>query len=196
MEKLQSTFLNLVITLSVVTLVASVSLGFVYQWTKEPIAQAQLNKQLKAIESVMPGYDNNPVAEKYFLKTPDGNDSLTCYPGRANGEVIGVAIQSRSSKGYSGDIWIMVGFTPEGAIQNIEVVDHKETPGLGSKMSSPNFVRQYVNKNPGTNNLKVKKDGGEIDAIAGATISSRAYSEAIQLAYETYKASLSNGTEQ
>ncbi|MFN7601309.1 MAG: RnfABCDGE type electron transport complex subunit G, partial [Bacteroidota bacterium] len=62
-----STFPNMVITLVVVTAVSAVALGFVYQWTKEPIAQARLATQLKAIESVMSGYDNNPVEEKFFL---------------------------------------------------------------------------------------------------------------------------------
>jgi electron transport complex protein RnfG len=81
----------------------------------------------------------------------------------------------------------MVGFTTKGAIQNVFVIDHKETPGLGSKMSSPNFVKQFLGKNPEQMKLKVRKDGGDIDAISGATISSRAFSQAIQLAYDTYK---------
>ena len=187
MEKIQSTFITLVVTLSIVTLVASVSLGFVYQWTKEPIAQAQLNKQLKAIEYVMPGYDNNPVAEKYFVNTPDGKDSLEFYPAKSKGELIGVAVRTKSSKGYSGDVWLMVGFSMKGDIQNVFVIDHKETPGLGSKMSSPNFVKQFLDKNPDEMKLKVRKDGGDIDAISGATISSRAFGEAIQRAYDTYK---------
>jgi Na+-translocating ferredoxin:NAD+ oxidoreductase subunit G len=190
MEKIQSTFVSLVITLSVVTLVASVSLGFVYQWTKAPIAEAQLKKQLKAIEYVMPGYDNNPVLEKYKVATPDGKDSLEFYPAKAKGELMGVAIKSKSPKGYSGDIWLMVGLNMKGEIRNVFVVAHQETPGLGSKMTASSFVKQFLGKNPGVANLKVKKDGGEIDAISGATISSRAYSEAVQLAYDTFQSTL------
>jgi electron transport complex protein RnfG len=194
MEKIQSTFVSLVLTLGVVTLVASVSLGFVYQWTKEPIAEAQLRKQLKAIEYVMPGYDNNPVVEKYSVPVPDGKDSLEFYPAKANGELIGVAIRTKSTKGYSGDIWLMVGFNMNGEIQNVFVIDHKETPGLGSKMSSPGFVKQYLGKSPDRMSLKVKKDGGDVDAITGATITSRAYGEAIQLAFDTFKSTINNGT--
>lgn len=193
MEKIQSTFVSLVVTLAVVTLVAAVSLGFVYQWTKEPIAEAQLKKQLKAIEYVVPGYDNNPVAEKYWVATPSGKDSLEFYPAKANGEMIGVAIRTKSPKGYSGDIWLMAGFNMKGEIQNVFVIDHKETPGLGSKMSSPGFVKQFLGKNPDTMSLQVKKDGGDVDAITGATITSRAYGEAIQLAYDTFKSSTQNG---
>lgn len=195
MATIKSTFLNLLLTLTIITLVAALSLGYVYQWTKEPIAQAQMAKQLKAIESVVKGYDNNPVLEKYNVATPDGKDSLEFFPAKKGGELIGVAIKTKSSKGYSGDIWIMVGFNLAGDIQNIFVIEHKETPGLGSKMTAPSFVSQFLNKNPNQMKLKVKKDGGDVDAITGATISSRAYSEAIQMAFDTYKTSMNHGTD-
>ena len=181
-----STFPNMVITLVVVTAVSAVALGFVYQWTKEPIAQARLATQLKAIESVMSGYDNNPVEEKFFLPTASG-DSLACFPGKRGGTSMGVAIKTKSSKGYSGDIWLMVGLDTAGTIRNIVVIEHKETPGLGSKMTSEKFLHQFLNANPAATDLRVKKDGGTIDAISGATISSRAFSEAIKLASDSYQ---------
>jgi Na+-translocating ferredoxin:NAD+ oxidoreductase subunit G len=187
MATIQSTFFNLLITLGIITLVAGLSLGYVFEWTKEPIAKAQMDKQLHAIEAVVKGYDNNPVIEKFKAVTPDGMDSLEMFPAKRNGELIGMAVKTKSSKGYSGDIWIMVGFSLEGNIQNVVVIEHKETPGLGSKLSDLKFLNQYLEKNPGQTNLKVKKDGGTVDAITGATISSRAFSEAVQLAYETYK---------
>lgn len=194
MATIKSSFVNLLLTLSIVTLVAGLSMGYVYQWTKEPIAQAQMAKQLKAIESVVQGYDNNPVLEKYKVVTPNGKDSLEFFPAKKEGELIGMAIKAKSGKGYSGDIWIMVGFNLTGEIQNIFVIEHKETPGLGSKMTSPSFVNQFLKKNPGQWNMKVKKDGGQVDAITGATISSRAYAEAVQLAFDTFKSSMKDGT--
>jgi electron transport complex protein RnfG len=194
MATIKSSFVNLLLTLTIVTLVAGLSLGYVYQWTKEPIAQAQMAKQLKAIESVVQGYDNNPVLEKYKVVTPDGKDSLEFFPAKSGEELIGMAIKSKSSKGYSGDIWIMVGFNMNGEILNIFVIEHKETPGLGSKMTIPSFVNQFLGKNPEQMKLKVKKDGGDVDAITGATISSRAYSQAIQLAFDTFKSSSDHGT--
>jgi electron transport complex protein RnfG len=187
MATIKSTFLNLVITLAVITLVGGLALGYVFQWTKEPIAKAQMEKQLRAIEAVVQGYDNNPVTDKFKVATPDGSDSLEFFPAMASGELIGMAIKTKSSKGYSGDIWLMVGFTMQGEIQRAVVIEHKETPGLGSKMSDAKFLDQFLNKNPGSVNLKVKKDGGSIDAITGATISSRAFSEAVQRAYETFQ---------
>ncbi|MBL7843558.1 MAG: RnfABCDGE type electron transport complex subunit G [Cyclobacteriaceae bacterium] len=187
MAKVKSTFGSLIITLAVITFVGSLSLGFVFDWTQEPIAKAQMAKQLKAIEAVLDGYDNNPVMEKYKVAIPNGKDSLEFFPATRNGKRIGTAVKTKSSKGYSGDIWLMVGFNEAGDVLRVQVLEHKETPGLGSKMSQPNFLNQYFGKNPGKNNLKVKKDGGEVDAITGATISSRAFSEAVQLAYETFQ---------
>ena len=187
MATIKSTFLNLVITLAVITLVGSLALGYVFQWTKEPIAKAQMEKQLRAIEAVVKGYDNNPVTEKFKVATPDGADSLEFFPAKKGGQLIGMAVKTKSSKGYAGDIWLMIGFNMQGEIQRAVVIEHKETPGLGSKMTGAKFLDQFLNKNPGSTNLKVKKDGGSIDAITGATISSRAFSEAVQRAYETFQ---------
>jgi len=180
-----SSFPNMLLTLAGVTLLSAVSLGYVYQWTKEPIASARLAKQLKAIEAVLPAYDNNPLAERYFL--PAGADSLECFPALHGGHAQGVAIKSKSAKGYSGDIWLMVGFDTAGLIRNIVVIGHQETPGLGSKISDEKFLRQYINVNPAATDLRMKKDGGTLDAISGATISARAFSEAVQRAFNSYK---------
>ena len=69
----------------------------------------------------------------------------------------------------------MAGFLPNGSIHNVTVLQHKETPGLGTKMSEPKFSDQFPGKNPANFSLKVKKDGGQVDAITAATISQRAY---------------------
>jgi electron transport complex protein RnfG len=181
-----SSLFNMSVTLIVITLVASLSLGYVYRWTKAPIEKAQLEKQLRAISAVVSGYDNDPVSESFWVDTPDGEDSLQFFPATKGGKLIGTAVKTYSPRGYSGDITLMVGFDNSGNILNIQVLAHAETPGLGSKMSLPPFLNQYIRFNPGTKNLKVKKDGGDIDAISGATITSRAFSEAVQLAYNTF----------
>ena len=80
----------------------------------------------------------------------------------------------------------MVGLNPDGSIYDSSVLDHAETPGLGTKMDLPKFKDQYKGKDPAANNIKVTKDGGEIDAITAATISSRAFTDAIQRAYDAY----------
>jgi electron transport complex protein RnfG len=187
MATIKSSFLNLLIVLTVITLAAGIALGYVYEWTKEPIARAQMAKQLEAIEAVVKGYDNNPVLEKFKVRMPDGRDSLEFFPARLKGEMIGVAVKTKSSKGYSGDVWIMVGFNMQGDILNIVVMEHKETPGLGSKMTEPSFLNQFFGRNPAEMKLKLKKDGGAVDGITGATVTSRAFAEAVQAAYDTFQ---------
>ena len=80
----------------------------------------------------------------------------------------------------------MVGILPDGKVNNIAILEHKETPGLGSKMSNADFKDQFNGKSPDSFTMKVKKDGGDVDALTGATISSRAFSQATQLAFDTY----------
>jgi electron transport complex protein RnfG len=84
----------------------------------------------------------------------------------------------------------MVGLLPDGSINNISVLEHKETPGLGDKMqkNKSSWSEQFNGKNPGSFKLAVTKDGGDVDAITAATISSRAYTDAVKRAYETYQA--------
>ncbi|MBS0000170.1 MAG: RnfABCDGE type electron transport complex subunit G [Cyclobacteriaceae bacterium] len=187
MAKKESTFFNMLMTLLVVTLVASTALAYVYEITKAPIESAKLAKKLAAIDQVVTGYDNNPVEDMYIIPAASGEDSLEVYPALKNGELEGVAIRSFSKNGYSGLIWVMVGIKPDGTLQDVVVIEHKETPGLGSKMSDPGFKGQFKGLNPSETTIEVKKDGGEIDAITAATISSRAFCDAIQLAVESYR---------
>ena len=104
-----------------------------------------------------------------------------------------MAIKSVSGKGYSGEIWVMVGFNLDKTINDIFVIEHLETPGLGSKMTDMAYRGQYIGKDPGIVDLRVSKDGGVIQAISGATITSRAFTEAVQLAYDTYLQYLEDG---
>jgi electron transport complex protein RnfG len=184
MAKTESTFKNMVLSLTLISLGASACLGFVYELTKDPIAVSVLNKKLDAIRQVVPEFTNNPNDEMYRLPTGDG-DSLDIYPAKKDGEIIGYAVNTYSKSGFSGNISLMAGFTPDGTIINISVLEQKETPGLGTKMTDPEFNDQFNNKNPGDFSLKVKKDGGQVDAITAATISSRAFCDAVQRAYNT-----------
>ena len=187
MAKKESTFSNMVLTLFLVTFLSSLSLGYVYEMTKNPIAQAKLSKKIKAIKEVTPEFDNNPIKEKFMISSDKGN--LNCYPAKKNGILVATAIETFTNQGFNGTIKLMVGFLPNGEIFNTAIIEHKETPGLGDKMdkSKSNFSIQFKNKNPLTFNLAVKKDGGDVDAITAATISSRAFCDAIKRAYLSYK---------
>jgi electron transport complex protein RnfG len=185
MAKLESNLKTMVLSLLGICAVASGLLGFMNSITEGPIAESKLKAKLEAIRQVVPEFNNDPAAEMYTVPSDLGN--LECYPAKKDSVLVGVAINSRTNKAFSGSFAVMVGFAPDSTVFGSSVLDHKETPGLGTKMLEPRFKDQYKGKNPGQSNLKVKKDGGEIDAITAATISSRAYSDAIQRAYDSWK---------
>jgi len=184
MAKTESTFKNMVLSLTLISLISSACLGFVYEFTKEPIELSNLNKKLNAIKLVVPEFNNNPNEEMFRLATGEG-DSLEIYPARRDDTIVGYAVNTFTSKGFSGNISLMAGFKPDGTIFNITVLEQKETPGLGTKMTEPEFKDQFNDKNPADFELKVKKDGGPVDAITAATISSRAFCDAVAKAYNT-----------
>jgi electron transport complex protein RnfG len=184
MAKTESTFKNMALSLTLIALVSSALLGFVYEFTKEPIALSNLNKKLNAIKQVVPEFSNNPNDEMFRLATGEG-DSLEIYPAKKDDVIVGYAVNTYTSKGFSGNISLMAGFRPDGTIINISVLEQKETPGLGTKMTEPGFKDLFNEKNPAEFKLKVKKDGGPVDAITAATISSRAFCDAVQRAYNT-----------
>lgn len=188
MAKVESNFKNMTATLLVITLVASAALGLVYQSTKEPIALAQQAKINNAIKAVLPEFDNQPATEAYSVAV-EGGGELTFYPATKEGQPVGTAVKTYSNNGFAGRIELMVGFLPDGTINKIAVIAHKETPGLGDKMDpkKSNFSLQFEGKNPETFKLKVKKDGGDVDAITASTISSRAYCDAVARAHNALK---------
>lgn len=186
MAKKESTFLNMTLTLFVITIVAGVSLGFINDITKGPKAEAKLARKTSALKNVLPEFNNNPVQEVSLIKSDLAKDSIEIYPAFLDEVQAGTAVVGSSEKGFSGLVKIMVGFHPDGTINNIAVLEQKETPGLGTKMKDEKFIRQFREKNPSSFNLKVKKDQGDVDALTGATITTRAFGEATQMAYDVF----------
>lgn len=185
-SKKESTFVSMVLTLLIVTFVASASLGYLYELTKGPIEASKLAKQNNAIKQVVPEFDNEPGEESYTIDADGG--TLEFFPAKKNGELVGTAVSTFTNNGFSGNIKIMVGLLPDGTIHNISVLEHKETPGLGDKMqkNKSDWSIQFNGKNPANFQLKVTKDGGDVDAITASTISSRAFCDAVERAYNTY----------
>lgn len=184
-KKLESNFINMVVVLFAVTLIASAAVGYVYTLTAGPIEAAKQTKQVNAIRQVIPGeFNNDPSADVWKMQTPDGGE-LEFYPAKKSGELVGTAVKTYTNNGFGGKVWLMVGFNPDGTISNYSVLEHKETPGLGSKMDlwfTSGGKGNVIGKNPGTSGLKVSKDGGDVDAITAATISSRAFLDAVNRA--------------
>ena len=190
MAKRESTFINMVVTLLLVTGIAAAALGFVYELTKGPIAEAKLKAQAEAITKVLPEYDE--LGNSFKTLAEAGGDSLEFFPAFKNGELVGTAIKTYTKNGFSGFISIMAGIDSKGNFSGYSVLEHKETPGLGSKMgvwfNNPEKPNQYiVGKNPNSNKFTVSKDGGEIDAITASTITSRAFLDALTRAYNSYE---------
>lgn len=181
---MKSSLVNMVLSLGIITVVAAAALAGVYTATKEPIAQAKAEKQKSAIGQVLPDiqFNNNPADEAAEV-TVDG-ETVTVFPARQDGELVGMAVESHDTNGFSGLITVMYGFDPEGNITGFAVMQHAETPGLGSKMDEwfSNPVHTVIGLNANTANLTVSKDGGDVDAITAATISSRAFLRALTLA--------------
>jgi electron transport complex protein RnfG len=195
MAKRESTFINMVVTLFAVTLVAAAILGFVYDLTKGPIEIAKLKAQQEAIKKVLPEFEK--LGDSYKVPAESGADSLEFFPAYNGDDLIGIAIKTYTKKGFNGFVSIMAGIDKNGNFTNYEVLENNETPGLGSKMGvwfkNPEKPKQNIlGKNPKTTKFQVTKDGGEIDAITASTISSRAFLDAMNRAYNSYEQNLTS----
>lgn len=188
MKKLASTLPNMLLALGVITAGAGAVLGAMYQVTKEPIEQQARNAQIAAIKEVAPPFDNNPEEDAVKV-TVDGHE-CTVYPAKQGGKLVGAAVKASTMQGFGGEIEVMAGFKADGTINDYRVLRQAETPGLGTKMEDwfrdPTAARSVIGKNPAICNFTVSKDGGDIDAITAATISSRAFLGVMKSAYNAY----------
>jgi electron transport complex protein RnfG len=185
-KKLENSLKNMFLSLTGITIVVGALLGWVYGVTEEPIAEANAAKVTNAIKAVAPEFDT--VGDAVEGQSTNGKPS-TLYTVYKDGQPVGAAVQVTTGKGFGGDVTVMFGFDQEGNITGYSCLQMAETPGLGSKMPVW-FVKgakgDVIGKNPVKNNLTVSKDGGEVDAITAATISSRAFCDAIAQAYGVF----------
>lgn len=183
MKKLESTFLNMFLVLTLISVIAGAGLAAVYNVTKEPIEQANLAKQQAAIKAVLP--EGAEVGEEAII----GESRV--FPATLDGAFGGMAIEVNTN-GFGGNIKMMVGFDANGALVDYSILELAETPGLGSKL-----VDWFRTKSDmrgalvSDGEVKVSKDGGKYDAITAATISSRAFMVGINTAMATYTEALS-----
>lgn len=180
---MKSTLFNMVMVLFVITLLASAGVGAVHMITEEPIAEARVKATREALKQVLPEFDETEVLRDTIENLP-----VTVHTASEGGRVVGYAVESMTKNGFSGVIRLMVGFAPDGQILNIRVLEQAETPGLGTKMVDAGnpLEKSFVGRNPAQMKLGVKKDGGDVDALTAATISSRAYVDAVSRAYKAY----------
>ncbi len=180
----------MLLSLTLICVSAGAILAGVNMYTSGPIEMSKAAALERAIKEVTPEFDNNPISDAYMAVTSDG-DSLLIYPATKDGQPVGVAVDSNTKNGFSGEIKVIVGFDNEGTLVNYSVLQHAETPGLGSKMQewfrTDKNNQNVIGKSLADGNLAVTKDGGNIDAITASTITSRAFLNAINRAYSAYK---------
>ncbi|MGM9544682.1 MAG: RnfABCDGE type electron transport complex subunit G [Romboutsia timonensis] len=185
--------LKLGVTLFAICAVAALVLGVTNNITAPVIEERNIQASNEARKIVLPEADE--------FKELDGMNSdivLEVYEGIKDGQVIGYTIKT-SSKGYGGAIELMVGISKDGKITGVEIGNHSETPGLGSKATEPMFKNQYVDKDVSNSLLVVKgsaNNDNEISAISGATITSNGVTSGVNAAMKIYNEKLSgNGNE-
>ncbi|MCH5217800.1 MAG: RnfABCDGE type electron transport complex subunit G [Muribaculaceae bacterium] len=192
MKKLKSTLPNMILSLGIIGIVAGGLLGGMYAITKEPIEKAEKNQLTESIAEVTPPFTNSPEDDKTTIKV-DGKDFMV-FPAMEGDRLAGAAVLGYTMEGFSGEVAVLCGFDAEGNVKDYRVIRHAETPGLGAKMEEwfhdPTGARSVIGKNPSVESFYVTKDkanGGQIDAITAATISSRAFLGVMRQAYTAYR---------
>ena len=181
---MKSNLKTMTISLTALALLAGAALGIVNYYTADPIAEAQLKAKKEALEAVLPPFDNDPYEQSTTI------DGMAVYPATNGGKAAGAAVESFSDNGFGGRITIPFGFDAQGRVKGYSVLSHSETPGLGANMQEWFDDEGTTHNVIGTSEpVKVKADGGDIDAMAGATISSRAFVEALNTARQTFNKS-------
>ncbi len=193
-----NTFKN-VLCLTVITVVAGFGLGYVYDITSEPIRKMEEETRLKAYKAVFmeaSGFDET----EDLLSSSDGPVSVYSSNGcdidsvvvatDAEGNKLGYVINVTTHEGYGGDITLSVGIDTEGVVKGMEILDISETAGLGMKAKDSSFKDQFKNK--AVSSFTYTKTGAaqdfEIDAISGATITTKAVTNAVNAAISCFGA--------
>ena len=191
MKKLESSITNMVLVLVGVALITGGILAYVNHITEAPI-KLQAEKTLAdGIKAVMGGVQLSVAENDTVKQTIKGKEAVFVIHKTvdSNKQDLGVAVESTTG-GFGGDLKVLVGFDKDGNILGYTILQHAETPGLGAKADKwfqKDGKGSIIGKNPNKDNLTVKNDGGDIDAITASTITSRAFLLAVTQAYKAYK---------
>ena len=177
--------IKMMVVLSLICGIAGITLAALKQVTAPIIEEQVLTYvQAPAIESVLADYDNNPIKDRKKFEV-DGQ-TVTVFPALKDGKLTGVAFET-SGKGYGGDIGVMVGFDVQAMnLTGIGITTLKETPGVGARVAEHGYTTQF--RGHGLESVELKKNGGDIEAVAGATISSTGTVIAVRRAVAIFNA--------
>lgn len=179
----------MLLALAVIAVIASGALAAVYVLTKGSIDQVNEEKTQTAMTNVLPNFDGTTEKVEIQARESDKTPVAVNLAYNKDGSPFGAAVETYTDKAFGGTFTIMVGFDTTGVIIGTAVIKAAETPGLGDKIKTEKFSGQFVEKKlrPWDAPLAVTKDQGQVDAITAATISSRAYCDAVNRAAEAYK---------
>ena len=185
--KLMPETAKMLIVLTLIAGLAGFGLSAMNSSVQEPIKANERNFTLRSIKKVLPDAEKPDACEKYealFDNEPMEDaiclDGFKIYRARKGQEIAAIAVESVGDQAYDGTILTLIGLrVSDGMLLGVEVLKHKETPGLGALMTNCDFQQQMVGNGPDDIKWTVKKDGGDIDQLTGATISSRCMLNAI-----------------
>lgn len=179
--------LKLGVVLFIITAVTGLILGGVYTMTLEPISAAKEKEKMAALAETL------PQATDFEKSDYRQNNSIIkeINKGSADGKAVGYNI-TVTPKGYGGLIEMMVGISNDGELIGIKILTHNETPGLGAKSTDPAFSDQFKQKDVDRIEITKTKPAAknEVQAISGATITSRAVADGVNTALEYWAKNL------
>jgi electron transport complex protein RnfG len=174
------------------TAIGTAVLAFTYNRTEATIAHSEEQERLKLIAQIVPsGLFDNDIIRDTLTIAPDPllgtTDDTTAYRARLHGEPSAIVLEAVAPDGYNGRISLILSIRANGEIAGVRVVSHKETPGLGDYIELPKspWIKGFDGKSLAMYkeaDWKVKKDGGQFDYMAGATITPRAVVKAVHKA--------------
>ncbi len=173
--------IKMIVVLSLIAATTGAALSYINQVTAKPIAAAEF-QYLKepALKSILPAYDNNLVEDQRIIQIGEGETAreITVYPAKKDGKLLAIAFETFAGS-FGGDLGAMVGYDLETKrLSGVSITTMSDTPGLGTRTKEPKFIDQFKNV-PLEVTLSLKADGGGIDAVTGASISSRAVCKAV-----------------
>ncbi len=177
---------KLIFTLTIIGVISALALTFVYEWTTPHIEKHAAKAREEAVFTVIPEAESYKEVEK---------NGTTFYEGYKSGQRVGVALIAEGA-GFQGIIELMVGSDPaNGEINGIKILSHEETPGLGANISTEDYKSNFHNKPFGEYEVikRETNDPYQVEAIAGATISSKKVTQIVEKAVDKIQAEYGGG---
>ncbi len=186
--------LTALLPLLFITLICIISIFVLNEITKGKIAVNKQMATLEIINEVIPlEYDNDIFSDKIELTVPssiNNTNRVMAYRARMSGQPVAVGLMSVSTKGYNGNISLLIGLSYEGTLTGVKILQHNETAGFGDQahQDKTDWLKNFNNAGLAKQKEQwaIKKDGGEFDQLSGATITSRSIINSVYKILEFY----------